>query len=194
AVYAASCRNQHTFTENYQLQLDLTALPGLVAHALTLEGHCKHIGQSLKNCKNAFFIGRGAHFPLALEGALKLKEISYLHAEGFGAGELKHGPISLIEQGVPVFVLAPKNQLLEKTLANMEEVAARGARCIVLGEQQSLQNLPAHIETLQLPEFESPFSPILYAIALQLIAYHAALALGTDVDQPRNLAKSVTVE
>lgn len=194
ALHASENRQSQSVESYKRFQLDLSALPGLIQKTLELEDRFKVIGGSLKENRNAFYIGRGAHYPLALEGALKLKEISYVHAEGFGAGELKHGPIALIEVGVPVFVLAPKDHLIEKTLSNMEEVIARGGRCIVLGDHSSLRALPKDIESLALPEFDSPFNPIVYAIALQLIAYHAALAIGTDVDQPRNLAKSVTVE
>ena len=194
ALEAAKARKSLPRHITSRLHLDLSALPELIKQTLAMENSFKSIGQSIKHNTDAFYIGRGVHFPLALEGALKLKEISYLHAEGFGAGELKHGPIALIESGVPVFVLAPKDDLVEKTLANMEEVMARGGRCIVLGDEISLDGLNTDIETITLPDYESPFSPIMYAIALQLIAYHAALAIGTDVDQPRNLAKSVTVE
>lgn len=194
ALHASKCRQNQAVESCKQLQQDLSSLPDLIQETLKLENQFKAIGGSIKGNSNAFYIGRGTHYPLALEGALKLKEISYLHAEGFGAGELKHGPIALIEPGVPVFVLAPKDHLIEKTLSNTEEVIARGGRCIVLGDHNSLISLPDDIETLILPDFDSPFTPIVYAIALQLIAYHAALAIGTDVDQPRNLAKSVTVE
>lgn len=194
ASHAAHDRKSLTDGDSFQLESQLSELPALIKKTLESEWRFKDIGLSLKENTDAFFVGRGAHFPLALEGALKLKEISYIHAEGFGAGELKHGPIALIESGVPVFVLAPNDHLIEKTLSNMEEVIARGGRCIVLGENSSLNALSDHIETITLPEFNSPFTPIVYSIALQLIAYHAALAIGTDVDQPRNLAKSVTVE
>lgn len=194
AIQAAQLREELTREESSRLQMEIATLPGLINLTLALESQFERIGESIKDCANAFFIGRGISYPLALEGALKLKEISYLHAEGFGAGELKHGPIALIEPGVPVFVIAPKDGLLEKTISNMEEVMARGGRCIVIGEPLGLKGLPENIETISLPACDPLLTPILYAIALQLIAYHTALAIGTDVDQPRNLAKSVTVE
>ncbi|MCV6612785.1 MAG: glutamine--fructose-6-phosphate transaminase (isomerizing) [Amphritea sp.] len=194
AIHAADRCKAIQIQESNRLLMEIAALPSLIDMTLELEPHFQLIGESIKDSHNAFFIGRGSNFPLALEGALKLKEISYLHAEGFGAGELKHGPIALIESGVPVFVIAPNDGLLEKTLSNMEEVMARGGRCIVLGDHHSCGNLPLEVESITLPACDKVFAPIIYAIALQLIAYHAALAIGTDVDQPRNLAKSVTVE
>lgn len=194
ALHTGHSRNAMSFSDASHLMQEISTLPGLINITLGVEDQFKTIGESLKACSNAFFIGRGISYPLALEGALKLKEISYLHAEGFGAGELKHGPIALIEPGVPVFVLAPSDSLLEKTLSNLEEVMARGGRCIVLADQQSCRHLPENVESITLPDCDSRLTPILYAIAVQLIAYHAALAIGTDVDQPRNLAKSVTVE
>jgi len=194
ALYAAENRGTLNAEQILQLHQDLDAVPELITQTLNAEERFKSVGEEIKDSPNAFFIGRGAHFPLAMEGALKLKEISYLHAEGFGAGEMKHGPIALIEEGVPVIVLAPNDPMLDKTLSNMEEIMARGGRCIVLGEKGSLDSLPEQVNQISLPNFQSPFTPMVYVIALQLIAYHAALALGTDVDQPRNLAKSVTVE
>ncbi|EAR62016.1 glutamine--fructose-6-phosphate transaminase (isomerizing) [Neptuniibacter caesariensis] len=194
AIHTAHYRKVIDVKEVKHLLNEMNALPGLIDITLGIEDQIKVLGASIKDAKHAFFIGRGINYPLAMEGALKLKEISYMHAEGFGAGELKHGPIALIEPGTPVFVIAPDDSLLEKTLSNAEEVAARGARCIIIGNQASIRNLPEGMEHLILPPCDNRLSPILYAVALQLIAYHAALALGTDVDQPRNLAKSVTVE
>lgn len=194
ALHAGNVRKALSFEDSCRLQLKISTIPPLINMTLALEEQFKAVGESLKEASNVFFIGRGVQFPLALEGALKLKEISYLHAEGFGAGELKHGPIALIEPGVPVLILAPNDSLLEKTLSNMEEVIARGGRCIVLGDKKSTDRIDPSIERIVLPDCEHLFTPILYAVAVQLIAYHTALALGTDVDQPRNLAKSVTVE
>ena len=141
------------------------------------------------------FLGRGRYYPLALEGALKLKEVSYIHAEGYAAGELKHGPIALIEKDLPVVVVAPKDELFEKTISNVEEIRARGARIILISDKAGIAlagNRADH--TIEIPQGDDISLPILAAIPLQLLAYHVAVAKGTDVDQPRNLAKSVTVE
>ena len=141
------------------------------------------------------YLGRGTSFPLALEGALKLKEISYIHAEGYAAGELKHGPIALIDEKMPVIVIAPHDRVFEKTFSNIQEVAARGGRIILLTDPKGAHE--AHVEQLSklvLPEMPATVTPLVYAIPVQLIAYHTAVVMGTDVDQPRNLAKSVTVE
>ncbi len=140
------------------------------------------------------YLGRGSTYPLALEGALKLKEISYLHAEGFAAGELKHGPIALIDETVPIIAMAPKDALYEKMVSNMQEVAARGGQLIIFSDSADAAasvKAEAHFE---IPAAHPFVAPILYAVPIQLLAYHTAVAMGTDVDQPRNLAKSVTVE
>ena len=197
-LHAANSRKQLSEQSLEQLQQSLAKIPAQLEQVLALEPQIAELGSSLASVDDAYFIGRGSSFPIALEGALKLKEISYIHAEGFGAGELKHGPIALIEEGIPVFVIAPNSELLEKTLSNMQEVAARGARCIVLGDSTSLASCQSEqdiqLETLELPSCDPLTGPLLYVVALQLLAYYAALAKGTDVDQPRNLAKSVTVE
>jgi glucosamine--fructose-6-phosphate aminotransferase (isomerizing) len=141
------------------------------------------------------YLGRGTSFPLALEGALKLKEISYIHAEGYAAGELKHGPIALIDETMPVIVIAPHDQVFEKTVSNMQEVAARGGRLILMtdpGGARAAEGQPQ--VTLTLPAMPATVTPLVYAVPVQLLAYHTAVVMGTDVDQPRNLAKSVTVE
>ena len=178
-----------------ELCQSLAEVPAVIESVLALEEEFKAVGDSLKDCQDAFFIGRGSSYPIAMEGALKLKEISYIHAEGFGAGELKHGPIALIEKDVPVFVIAPNDGLIEKTQSNMEEVISRGGRCILIGDEVSTLGLESSTtHCLTLPKSNELISPIIYVVALQLIAYYAALAKGTDVDQPRNLAKSVTVE
>jgi glucosamine--fructose-6-phosphate aminotransferase (isomerizing) len=140
------------------------------------------------------FLGRGINYPIALEGALKLKEISYIHAEGYAAGELKHGPIALIDETVPVIVIAPRDELYEKTVSNMEEVAARGGRIVMLTEVDAAGAGHDRFERIAIPHANPFISPLLYAVPVQLLAYHAAVFIGTDVDQPRNLAKSVTVE
>ena len=141
------------------------------------------------------YLGRGPSYPIALEGALKLKEISYIHAEGYAAGEMKHGPIALIDEHVPIIVVAPSDDVFDKTASNLQEAAARGGKVIVLSDKAGLKRLSGKaIATIELPKVDPFVAPILYAIPVQLLAYHAAVAKGTDVDQPRNLAKSVTVE
>jgi glutamine---fructose-6-phosphate transaminase (isomerizing) len=141
------------------------------------------------------YLGRGTSYPLALEGALKLKEISYIHAEGYAAGEMKHGPIALIDDRVPIVVLAPSDELFEKTLSNVQEVLARGGRVAMISDREGLARLAGQVTwSIEVPRCESFVAPLLYAIPVQLLAYHIAVLKGTDVDQPRNLAKSVTVE
>jgi glucosamine--fructose-6-phosphate aminotransferase (isomerizing) len=141
------------------------------------------------------FIGRATMYPLALEGALKLKEISYIHAEGFAAGELKHGSIALVDESVPIITIAPDDELFEKTISNMQEVMARGGQVVMLGSAAGIEKASEGcMATISLPELDPFITPMLYALPLQLLAYYAAVTKGTDVDQPRNLAKSVTVE
>jgi len=173
----------------------LAKLPGLMQAVLALEPKIEAIAKAISDAANVIYLGRGMSHPLALEGALKLKEISYIHAEGFAAGELKHGPIALIDESVPVIVAAPTDHVLEKTISNVQEVAARGAKVIVLGDARSVASIGVTtFSELVMPECDPALTPILYALPLQLLAYHTASALGKDVDQPRNLAKSVTVE
>ncbi len=173
----------------------LAALPGLMNHALSLSPDIATIAEDLARAQDILFLGRGAMFPLALEGALKLKEISYIHAEGYASGELKHGPIALIDAAVPVIVLAPRDALFEKTVSNMQEVMARHGKVLLVSDAAGIAEAgPGCWRTITLPAFDSLFAPILYAVPAQLLAYHTAIAKGTDVDQPRNLAKSVTVE
>ena len=195
ALQAAHARGTIDDAELAKHMTDMVALPGLVATAVLQTEALRQLGQTLDTDKSAFFLGRGAMVPVALEGALKLKEISYIHAEGYAAGELKHGPIALIEDGVPVIVLAPHDDMFEKTASNLQEVVARGARPILITDESG----EAHARTLAddvvvMPDAGTLTAPIVQAVALQLLAYHTAVALGTDVDQPRNLAKSVTVE
>ena len=145
--------------------------------------------------RDVLYLGRGPDYPMALEGALKLKEISYIHAEGYAAGEMKHGPIALIDDKVPVIVIAPSGPLFEKTVSNMQEVAARGGKIVLITDSKGAREAGIEIlATLILPEMPATVTPLVYAIPVQLIAYHTAVVMGTDVDQPRNLAKSVTVE
>ncbi len=170
-------------------------LPELVRQAIATKEQCRTIAPTLAKAKQVFFIGRGVYYPLALEGALKLKEITYLPAEGYAAGELKHGPIALIEEGTPVIVIAPSDPLMEKTISNVEEMAARGAKIIAITDEAGAPQFEARAEhTIVLPDMPGLTGPIVAAIPLQLLAYYTALELGTNLDQPRNLAKSVTVE
>jgi glucosamine--fructose-6-phosphate aminotransferase (isomerizing) len=173
----------------------LNDLPRLMREALMLEPEIERLARDLARSRNVLYLGRGTSFPLALEGALKLKEISYIHAEGYAAGELKHGPIALIDDNMPVVVIAPHDSVFEKTASNMQEVSARGGKIILIADPRGVK--AAGVDTLfslRLPDMPTLVTPLVYAIPVQLIAYHTAVALGTDVDQPRNLAKSVTVE
>jgi len=173
---------------------DLRHLPQAIHAVLALEPQIIGWSQSFANCQNALFLGRGLHFPIALEGALKLKEISYIHAEAYPAGELKHGPLALVTEAMPVVTVAPNDVLLEKLKSNMQEVKARGGRLYVFADQGTEIKSEDGIQVIRLPEHYGNLSPLLHVIPLQLLAYHTAVALGTDVDKPRNLAKSVTVE
>jgi glucosamine--fructose-6-phosphate aminotransferase (isomerizing) len=146
------------------------------------------------NKQHALFLGRGIHYPIALEGALKLKEISYIHAEAYAAGELKHGPLALVDADMPVIAVAPNDQLLEKLRSNLEEVRARGGRLFVIADQGAGFTASEGVEVIMLGDHAGLLSPILHVLPLQMLAYHVALARGHDVDKPRNLAKSVTVE
>ncbi|MEM0934992.1 MAG: glutamine--fructose-6-phosphate transaminase (isomerizing) [Pseudomonadota bacterium] len=171
------------------------ALPGLLNLALARGPEIASVAKLVAEARDVLFLGRGPMFPLALEGALKLKEISYIHAEGYASGELKHGPIALVDKSVPVIVFAPRDGLFEKTVSNMQEVMARGGRVLLISDAEGVAEAGAGCwETLVMPAVAPVLAPILYAVPAQLLAYHTAVAKGTDVDQPRNLAKSVTVE
>jgi glucosamine--fructose-6-phosphate aminotransferase (isomerizing) len=173
----------------------LNSLPGLMNHAMGLSKDIAAVSEDLAKAQDILFLGRGPMYPLALEGALKLKEISYIHAEGYASGELKHGPIALIDAAVPVIVLAPRDALFDKTVSNMQEVMARHGKVVLISDAAGIEEAGTGVwRTLTLPEVAPIFAPILYAVPAQLLAYHTAIAKGTDVDQPRNLAKSVTVE
>ncbi|MBF0268622.1 MAG: glutamine--fructose-6-phosphate transaminase (isomerizing) [Alphaproteobacteria bacterium] len=173
----------------------LVSVPSRVADVLASDAHIKEIASKVAEAKDAIYIGRGTGFPIALEGALKLKEISYIHAEGYAAGELKHGPIALLDEDMPVIAIAPSDDLFDKTASNIEEVIARGAKVLLFTDGLGAKRLAAKAwATIELPQVDSFVAPLLYAVPVQLLAYHVAVAKGTDVDQPRNLAKSVTVE
>jgi glutamine---fructose-6-phosphate transaminase (isomerizing) len=164
-------------------------------HALGIEAETRRLAAKLAEARDILFLGRGVMYPLALEGALKLKEISYIHAEAYASGELKHGPIALVDKVVPVIVMAPRDALFDKTVSNMQEVMARGGKVLLISDRKGIAEAGDGVwETLVMPDVDPFLAPILYAIPAQLLAYHTAVAKGTDVDQPRNLAKSVTVE
>ena len=172
----------------------LRMLPGSVQHALNLEPQIQAWAERFARKENALFLGRGLHYPIALEGALKLKEISYIHAEAYPAGELKHGPLALVDASMPVVVIAPNDRLLEKVKSNMQEVRARGGELFVFADQDSHFSESEGVHVIRTPRHAGVLSPVIHTIPVQLLAYHTALARGTDVDKPRNLAKSVTVE
>src|SRR6476619_2321544 len=195
AIYAGRARGVLSEDDERKLVRALTEVPRHMNEALKLEPRIEQLAHSLAHCRDVLYVGRGTSFPIALEGALKLKEISYINAEGYAAGEIKHGPIALIDETMPVIVIAPHDRVFEKTVSNMQEVAARGGRIILVTDPQGAREATVDsIETLSLPDMASTVTPLVYAIPVQLIAYHTATAIGTDGDQPRNLAKSVTVE
>ncbi|MBX9932152.1 MAG: glutamine--fructose-6-phosphate transaminase (isomerizing) [Methylobacterium sp.] len=173
----------------------LITVPGLMAEAVKLETEIEPLAREVAKARDVLYLGRGTAYPMAMEGALKLKEISYIHAEGYAAGELKHGPIALIDESVPVIVIAPHDAVFEKTVSNMQEVAARGGRIILIGDAKGAAEAGLEtMATMTMPDLDPVVAPIVYAVPIQLIAYHTAVFMGKDVDQPRNLAKSVTVE
>ncbi len=172
----------------------LIEVPRHMSEVLALEPQVEGLAHQLSKSRDVLYLGRGTSFPLALEGALKLKEISYIHAEGYAAGELKHGPIALIDEAMPVIVIAPHDKVFEKTASNMQEVAARGGRLILMTDADGARAADLSTTVLTLPTVHEAVTPLVYAVPVQLLAYHTAVAMGTDVDQPRNLAKSVTVE
>lgn len=183
-----STEQEHAYTE------ELRQLPGSIQHALNLEPQIAAWAQKFAKKSSALFLGRGIHYPIALEGALKLKEITYIHAEAYPAGELKHGPLALVDENMPVVVIAPNDALLDKVKANMQEVGARGGELFVFTDLDSHFEATDEIHLIRTPRHTGALSPIIHTVPVQLLSYHAALARGTDVDKPRNLAKSVTVE
>ena len=173
----------------------LVELPSRVNDILNHDQHIAALARDVAEARDVLYLGRGTGYPIALEGALKLKEISYIHAEGYAAGEMKHGPIALIDESVPVIVIAPSDDLFDKTASNMQEVVARGGKVVFLSDRPGVEKLGAMAAaTVELPEVDPFVAPILYTVPAQLLAYHAAVSKGTDIDRPRNLAKSVTVE
>jgi glucosamine--fructose-6-phosphate aminotransferase (isomerizing) len=195
AIAAGRTRGTLSETDEQALVRSLIEVPRHISEALMLEPQIEVLARDLAKSRDVLYLGRGTSYPIALEGALKLKEISYIHAEGYAAGELKHGPIALIDETVPVIVIAPSDGVFEKTVSNMQEVAARGGRIVLVTDREgAAESTVSPLATLALPDMAAPFTPLVYAIPVQLIAYHTAVVMGTDVDQPRNLAKSVTVE
>jgi len=194
-IATARARGEITTDEQGHMVGALTEVPARAAEILNHDERLEEIAHRVAEARDVLYLGRGTSFPIALEGALKLKEISYIHAEGYAAGEMKHGPIALIDEDVPVIVIAPSDDLLDKTISNVEQVVARGGRLVLLADHAGTARVnDPHAETVSLPRVDAFVSPILYAIPVQLLAYHVAVIKGTDVDQPRNLAKSVTVE
>ncbi|MFZ5961324.1 glutamine--fructose-6-phosphate transaminase (isomerizing) [Thalassococcus sp. BH17M4-6] len=195
ALKAAVDRGRMTIDAQVEVLEALNGLPGVLNIALDRDTAIAKVSRRLAEARDVLFLGRGLMYPLALEGALKLKEISYIHAEAYASGELKHGPIALIDKTVPVVVMAPRDSLFDKTVSNMQEVMARGGKVLLITDAAGAAEAGGDVwQTVVLPEVPDVLTPILYALPAQLLAYHTAIAKGTDVDQPRNLAKSVTVE
>ncbi|WP_439156211.1 glutamine--fructose-6-phosphate transaminase (isomerizing) [Yoonia sp.] len=195
ALKAAEVRGRITPAELAEKLGALRGLPGVMNLALGIEDKTRDVARKLAEARDILFLGRGAMYPLAMEGALKLKEISYIHAEAYASGELKHGPIALVDKHVPVIVMAPRDALFDKTISNMQEVMARGGKVLLITDEKGAAEASAGVwDTILMPQIDPFLAPILYAIPAQLLAYYTAIAKGTDVDQPRNLAKSVTVE
>jgi glucosamine--fructose-6-phosphate aminotransferase (isomerizing) len=195
AVAAGRARGELSDADEAKLVHGLIEIPRLMATALETEPQIEKLARDIARSKDVLYLGRGTSYPLALEGALKLKEISYIHAEGYAAGELKHGPIALIDENIPVVVIAPYDRVFEKTVSNMQEVAARGGNIILMTDARGAAEATMEsLVTIVMPDMAATFTPMVYAIPVQLLAYHTAVIMGTDVDQPRNLAKSVTVE
>jgi len=195
AVAAGRARGHLSEADEARMVGALGDLPGLVMRTLRLEPQVEKLARDMAKATDVLYLGRGSSHPIALEGALKLKEISYIHAEGYAAGELKHGPIALIDETLPVVVIAPHDPLFEKTVSNMQEVAARGGRIVLVTDARGAAEVSVPtLQTIVLPDMDPLVAPIVYAVPVQMLAYHTAVFMGTDVDQPRNLAKSVTVE
>lgn len=195
AVAFGQLRGNLDSAQEQALVSQLMALPGLMAEAVKREQSLQNIAHSLAKSTDVLYLGRGTSYPLAMEGALKLKELSYIHAEGYAAGELKHGPIALIDEKMPVIVIAPYDTVFEKTVSNMQEVAARGGKIIFIGDERGAQEAGLNMDSsFLMPDMPADFAPIVYAVPIQMLAYYTAVFMGKDVDQPRNLAKSVTVE
>ncbi len=194
AMTLAKIRGKLPAGREAELLSALRMLPSVLTRALETEGPITHWAVNFSMRKHALFLGRGVHYPIAMEGALKLKEVSYIHAEAYPAGELKHGPLALVDNAMPVIAIAPRGALLEKLKSNLQEVRARGGELFVMADEDARVDAGEGVQVIQMPPHPAIVSPIVHAIPLQLLAYHAAILRGTDVDKPRNLAKSVTVE
>jgi glucosamine--fructose-6-phosphate aminotransferase (isomerizing) len=195
AVRAAVARGHMSPEAEKRAVRELSEAPRFASQVLKLDEQIAKVARELAQFRHVLYLGRDTNFPLAMEGALKLKEISYIHAEGYAAGELKHGPIALIDESMPVIVIAPHDRIFDKTVSNMQEVAARGGRIILITDEKGAARATiSTMETIVLPQVPELIAPIVYALPVQMLAYHTAVFMGTDVDQPRNLAKSVTVE
>jgi glucosamine--fructose-6-phosphate aminotransferase (isomerizing) len=195
AARLARAKGKLSHQEEQDIVAHLQEAPAALNSALDHDDDIAAMAHLIAPARDVLYLGRGPDFPMALEGALKLKEISYIHAEGYAAGEMKHGPIALIDDGVPVIVLAPSGPLFEKTVSNMEEVRARGGKIVLISDARGIDEAgDGCMATIEMPEVHPLIAPLVYAVPVQLLAYHVAVLKGTDVDQPRNLAKSVTVE
>ncbi len=194
AIAAGRARGTISVVEEKRLCSALLETPRHIVEMLKHEPKFEELGQEIAKARDVLYIGRGPSFPIALEGALKLKEISYVHAEGYAAGEMKHGPIALIDENVPIIVVAPSDALYEKTISNMQESMARGGKVLLISDKKGVAKAGKVWQAIEVPDADALIAPILYSVPIQLLAYYAAVAKGTDVDQPRNLAKSVTVE
>ena len=195
AAHLAVVKGKMTRAEEREVVKHLTEAPAALNAALDHDEDIANMAHLIAPARDVLYLGRGPEYPLALEGALKLKEISYIHAEGYASGEMKHGPIALIDEAVPVIVLAPSGPLFEKTVSNMQEVMARGGKVVLISDAKGLAEAgDGCMATIEMPKVHPLIAPLVYAVPVQLLAYHVAVAKGTDVDQPRNLAKSVTVE
>ena len=194
AIAAGGARGNLSAEDEKELCACLLETPRHIAEFLKQEPAIKLVAMEIAKARDVLYMGRGPSYPLALEGALKLKEISYIHAEGYAAGEMKHGPIALIDEAVPIIVIAPHDSHFEKTISNMQEVMARGGKVLLISDREGIEKAGKVWASITLPTTNAFITPLLYAIPVQLLAYYAAIAKGTDVDQPRNLAKSVTVE
>ncbi|MET0180847.1 MAG: glutamine--fructose-6-phosphate transaminase (isomerizing), partial [Novosphingobium sp.] len=195
AAHLAARRGRVSRDEEREIVAHLVEAPAALNAALAHDADIAAMAHLIAPARDVLYLGRGPDFPLALEGALKLKEISYIHAEGYASGEMKHGPIALIDEAVPVIVLAPSGPLFEKTVSNMQEVRARGGKIVLISDREGLDQAgEGCLATIEMPSVHPLIAPLVYAVPVQLLAYHVACVKGTDVDQPRNLAKSVTVE
>jgi glucosamine--fructose-6-phosphate aminotransferase (isomerizing) len=195
AVNLARARGRLTAEQEREIVAHLAEAPEAIARAIDHDEDIKAMAPLVAPARDVLYLGRGPDYPMALEGALKLKEISYIHAEGYAAGEMKHGPIALIDDAVPVIVLAPSGPLFDKTVSNMQEVSARGGKIILISDAEGIAAAgDGCVATIEMPAVHELIAPLVYAVPVQLLAYHVAVLKGTDVDQPRNLAKSVTVE